>query len=228
MKNITVNKKPVVIIGAGGFGREVLDVIDAVNQVKPQYEVLGYVVDSQYGAPGTIVNDCPILGGYDWLENRHKDVLVICGVGPTHHRLQLIRRAETIGCTFFSAIHPNALLTKWVKIGVGVVITAGSILTNQIHIGNHVHVNLDCTIGHDVIIDDFVTLSPGVHISGNVRIKEGAYIGTGANTIEKLTIGEWSTVGAGSTIVKDVPSNTTVVGVPGKVIKTKENNWHLK
>ena len=76
----------IVIIGAGGFAREVLDVINAVNQKKPQYDVLGYIVDPQYGSPGTVVNEKPILGGFDWLQKRAKDMLAICGVGPSHHR----------------------------------------------------------------------------------------------------------------------------------------------
>jgi acetyltransferase EpsM len=77
------------------------------------------------------------------------------------------------------------------------------------------------------VVEDFVTLAPGVHVSGNVNLGEGCYVGTGANIIEKIRLGAWSTVGAGSTIVDDVPPNTTVVGCPGKVIKTREQGWHL-
>ena len=108
------------------------------------------------------------------------------------------------------------------------MITAGSILTNQIRIGNHVHINLDCTIGHDAILQDFTTLAPGVHVSGNVAFGHGCYVGTGANILEKLHIGEWSIIGAGSTITKDVPANTTVVGLPGIVVKTRESGWQVK
>jgi len=219
--------EPVVIIGAGGFAREVLDVIDAINQQEPRYEVLGYIVDPQFGSPGELVNEKPILGGFDWLLKRSKDVLAICGVGPSHHRYRLVKRAEEIEVRFFSVIHPTAVLTRWIQIGDGVVITAGCILTNQIRIGYHVQVNLDCTIGHDVVMEDFVTLAPGVHVSGNVKLKEGVYVGTGANIIEKIEIGEWSTIGAGSVVVKNVPSNSTVVGVPGRVIKEREPRWHL-
>jgi len=219
--------RPVVIIGAGGFAREVHDVIDAVNEEKPQYEVLGYIVDPQYGSPGTVINEKPILGGFDWLSKRSEDIVAICGVGPSHHRYNLVKRAEAVGCRFFSVVHPTAVLTQWIQLGQGVVITAGCILTNQIRIGNHVHVNLDCTVGHDALLEDFVTLAPGVHVSGKVVLGTGCYVGTGANIIDKLHIGEWSIIGAGSTVVRDVPPNTTVVGVPGKVIKTHEPGWHL-
>jgi sugar O-acyltransferase (sialic acid O-acetyltransferase NeuD family) len=219
--------KKVVIIGSGGFGREVLDIIDACNRLENPYEPLGFIVDAQYGTPGTIINDKPILGGFDWLEKHAKDVYVTCGVGPPHLRFQLIQRATALNSRFINLIHPSAILTRWVTIGEGVVIAAGCILTNQIRIGNHVHLNLDCTIGHDAVLQDFVTLAPGVHVSGNDTLETGCYIGTGANIIEKLHVGNWSIVGAGSTIVKDVLANTTVVGIPGKVIKERQAGWHL-
>ena len=220
--------KKVVIIGAGGFGREVLDIIDACNQVQEIYDPLGFIVDPQFGKPGTLVNDRPIMGGFDWLEMHGEDTFVVCAVGPSHQRYQLIERAKELNCRFISLIHPSVIMTRWISIGEGVVIAAGSILTNQIQIGNHVHVNLDCTIGHNAHLKDFVTLAPGVHISGNVTLETGAYVGTGANLIEKLQIGEWSTVGAGSVVTGDIPASSTAVGVPARVIKEKEAGWHLK
>ncbi len=218
----------VVIIGAGGFGREVLDVLEAVNQVQPTYDILGFVVDPGYQTPGMILNDIPILGYYDWLESHKTEVKATCGVGAPAARYRLIRKAEQIGVQFFSAIHPRAILTRWVNLGAGSIITAGCILTNNIRIGEHVHLNLDCTIGHDVVIEDFVTVSPGVHVSGNVTLKQGCFIGTGANLIEGKTLGAWSVVGAGSVVVKDIPENATAVGVPAETIKTREAGWHLQ
>lgn len=218
--------RDVVIIGAGGFAREILDVIDSINSISPKYNVLGYIVQSGYGSPGQLINDKPILGDFDWLAEHAQDVEVICGVGAPEVRLRLVRLASEYGACFCTIIHPSAILTKWIEIGEGTVITAGCILTNQIKIGKHVQINLDSTVGHDVRIDDFATIAPGVHISGNVHIQTGCYIGTGANIIEKITIGPWSIIGAGSTIIQDVPPNTTVVGVPGKVIKVRPEGWH--
>ena len=217
----------VVIIGTGGFGREVLDVLEAVNQVETRYEILGFITEPGFQNPGELINDKPVLGYYDWLEQNKDQVRAICGVGAPATRLRLIRQAEQMGVQFFSVIHPRAILTRWVKLGTGSIITAGCILTNNITIGEHVHLNLDCTVGHDVVIEDCVTVSPGVHISGNVRLKEGSFIGTGANLIEGKTIGRWAVVGAGSVVVKDVPANSTAVGIPAAVIKTRQPGWHL-
>ena len=217
----------VVIIGAGGFAREVLDVFDAINAVKASFVVQGFIVDSQYGRPGTYVNGKPILGGFDWLAKNAPDVKAICGVGASEHRFGLVKRAEEAGVCFCNAIHPRAVLTNWINIGCGTVVTAGCTLTNQIRLGSHVHLNLNCTIGHDAVVEDFVTLAPGVNVSGRVVLRQGCYVGTGANIIEDREIGAWSIVGAGTTIVKDVPGNVTVVGSPGKVIKTRLEGWHL-
>ncbi len=220
--------KKIVILGAGGFAREVLDIFDACNRVGQDFDVLGYIVESQYGSPKTLVNDKPVLGDFDWFAGHSDGIYAVCGVGAPELRIRLVMSAQKWDVRFCNIIHPSAILTRWVTLGEGVVITAGCILTNQIRIGNHVHVNLNCTIGHNAVLDDFVTLAPGVHISGKVTLSTGCYIGTGANLIDGVYVGEWSIVGAGSTIVEDVPPNTTVVGVPGKVIKTCEAGWHLR
>lgn len=218
----------VVIIGTGGFGREALDVLEAVNQVEARYEILGFITEPGFQQPGTLINEKPVLGYYDWLEENKSEVRAICGVGAPAIRRRLVRQAQKIGVQFFSVVHPRALLTRWVQIGEGSIITAGCILTNNISIGDHVHLNLDATVGHDAVIEDFVTVSPGVHVSGNVRLAQGSFIGTGANLIEGITVGPWSVVGAGGVVVKNIPTNTTAVGNPAKVIKTHQPGWHLE
>lgn len=221
------SSRPVAILGAGGFAREVLDIFEARSEAGETVDVLGFLVDPQFGEPGTMINDKPILGGLDWLESRATSVDLICGVGAPEIRLDLVRRASRYGSRWTTAIHPSVVMTRWVKLGDGVVIGAGTILTNQIRVGDHVHLNLDCTVGHDVVIRDFVTVSPGVHISGKVEVRPGAYLGTGAAIIEKRVIGEWAVVGAGAVVSADVPANSTAVGVPARVIKVREPGWQL-
>lgn len=219
--------RSVVIIGAGGHAREVLDIFDARRELGDSVEVLGYLVDPEFASPGTLVNGLPILGGLDWLKDNSDATAAICGVGAPHLRRDLVARASEFDVQWINAIHPSVIMSRWVELGSGVVIAAGCILTNQITVYDHVHLNLDCTVSHDVRIEPFVTVSPGVHISGSVKIQTGAYIGTGANIIEKRTIGEWSVTGAGAVVNADVPPNATAVGVPAKVIKTRQQGWHL-
>jgi sugar O-acyltransferase (sialic acid O-acetyltransferase NeuD family) len=177
----------VVIIGAGGGSRDLLDIFEACNRVKAACEVLGFIVDARYMAPGTPVNDKPVLGGFDWLREHKNEVQAICGIGAPDVRARLIQQAEAIGIHFCSVIHPTAIWTPRIQIGVGTSIGAGCILTNQIKVGNHVYVNIGCTISHDSVLEVYVTLSPGVHIAGNVTLDEGCFIGIAANIIEKKT-----------------------------------------
>lgn len=214
-------KKKYVILGAGGFAREVLDIFEASREAGQNCEVLGYLVDAQYGLPGTIINDKPILGDFGWLAEHAREVLVLCGVGDPIIRKRLVERAIDCGTRFGNIIHPSAILTKHITLGEGIVIAAGCILTNQIRIGDQVHINLDCTIGHDCVLEDYTTLAPGVHVSGGVTLGEGCQIGTGANIVEKKRIGAWSLIGAGSVVITDIPRDSTAVGVPAKVIKTR-------
>jgi len=216
----------VAVIGAGGFGREVLDILEACNASSPKYDIVGFVVEEGFGDVGASVNGKPILGHFDWVQQHANDVLFTCAVGAPQHRRRLVRIALECGARFFALIHPAAIMTSRVSIAPGAIVTAGNVLTNNIVVGPHVHINLSCTVGHDAVLQDFATLAPGVHISGNVTISDGAYVGTGASIIEKVSIGEWSTVGAGAVVVRDVPPNATAVGVPAKVMKTREPGWH--
>lgn len=217
----------VTIIGAGGCGREVADIIEAMNVDQPRYTVLGYIVEAKYAIVGKMINDLPVIGDFEWFE-KHPQVQTICAAGMPEIRHRLVAKAEKAGAKFFNAIHPSVILSRWITISEGVVIASGTTVTNRVNIGRHVHINNGCTVNHDDSLDDYVTLSPGVHLAGNVVLEKGAYMGIGSIVIQQKTIGRWSIVGAGSTILEDVPPNTTVVGVPGKVIKTRDEGWHLQ
>ena len=166
-----------------------------------------------------------VLGDFDWLEQHSKDVYAICSLGAPHHRRRLVEMARKAGARFCSVVHPSTIINRDTTFGEGVIINGMCGISSLIHIGSHVQINAMTLIGHDAVLKDFVTVSPGVMISGKVTIEEGAFIGIGSIIIEKIAIGAWSVVGAGTTVVKDVPENTTVVGVPGKVIKTRPSGW---
>ncbi len=213
----------VVIIGAGGFAREVQDIL-RVRANEFEF-LLGFIDD--FAEPDTRINGHSVLGNFDWFKTEQaKGARAVVGVGAPEVRRRLVKRAEALGVKFCNVIHPSTISSHYVKLGVGVVIPPGCVLTNNITIGNHVHLNLNSTVGHDAVIEDFVTTAPGVHINGFNVIKEGAYIGTGVNIIEQITIGEWSVIGTGAAVIRDIPPNTTAVGCPAKVIKTRKEGWH--
>jgi len=214
--------KKVVILGAGGFAREVLLIFKDANVVNREWEVLGFIDENEENQ-GVFLCDLPILGGFDWFENgRSSDISAICAVGSPQIKRKMVEKANDIDLKFCSIIHPSAKMSKYVEVGEGTIIAAGNILTTQIKIGSHVIINLDCTIGHDSVIEDYCTVAPGVHISGNVHLEKGGDFGTGSVIIQGITIGAWSIIGAGAAVVNDIPSHVTAVGVPAKVIKEHE------
>lgn len=214
--------KRVVIIGAGGLAREVADIFAACNQVRQEYEIVGFI-DENPASHGAALNGFPVLGDLSWFDGVDKTkICVITGIGNPVSRRKVVDKALKQSLQFCNVIHPTAVVTPFITYGVGLVITAGCVLTNQIVIGNHVYLNLDCTVGHDTTIDAFCNINPGVHISGYVHLETGCEIGTGAAIIQGVTIGKWSIVGAGAVVTADLPANVTAVGVPAKVIKTRE------
>ena len=216
----------IVIIGAGGLACQILDIFEACIRLGRRYEILGHIVEDQCRKPGSQINGLSILGDFDWFATSHEEMFVTTAIAAPETKFRLVNKAKKWGIRFCNIIHPATILSRQVSIGEDVALHAGSILSYGTDIGNHVIVNTNCTIGENTIIENFVTLSPAVHVSGEVTIGTGTFIGTGANIIEKVHIGEWSVIGSGSTIIRDVPPNTTVVGVPGKVIKTREAGWH--
>lgn len=219
-----------VIVGAGGFAQETADVAEAA-----EIDLAGFVVDAQYGMPGTLVNGYPILGDLIWLREQ-ADTAAVVGIGLPHQRWRIIERLEKSlsfydrlkrPLSFYNVVHPSVCLSPHLRMGHGIVMCAGNILTTQVHVGDHVHVNMDCTVGHDTVIGDFVTMSPGVHLSGNVSVGKGAFLGTGAVVIEGIEIGAWSIVGAGAVITQNIAPNKTVVGF-NRVVKSREKDWHVE
>jgi len=209
----------VIIIGAGGHGRSVLNAFRDANKSKKQRHILGFVDDNKE-LHGKIICDVPVLGGFDWFDiNKQDDLYVINAIAAPRVKKEIIDRAYERNLKFCSLIHPSVWKSDYVEIGEGTFIAAGNILTTYIKIGDHVIINLSCTIGHDSIIEGFCTIAPGVHVSGNVHIKEGSDIGAGSVILQGRSIGPWSIVGAGSVVHKNVPPSSTAAGVPAKVIK---------
>lgn len=217
----------IVIIGAGGFAGEVVDVIEASREAGKSVTCRGLLVDPAFQRDSELLG-MPILGGLDLIPELAYSAKFICAVGAPEIRLRLVERAMKLGATFATVVHPHATVTSWVTLGRGVVVTAGARLTNRIEARDHVHLNLNSTVGHDCTIDDFVTASPGVHVSGGVHIGAGAFLGTGAVVLEKLTVGAWARIGAGSVVTQDVPSDSTWVGVPARQVKQREPGWHIQ
>ena len=215
--------KDLIIFGASGFGREVAWAVERINKVNPTWNLLGFM-DDDVTIQGSIINGYKVLGKSTEICN-YRNAFFVCAVGASRTRERIVGKMKDINpaIKFGIIIDPSVELSSLVTIGEGTIICAHTILTVDISIGKHVIINLDCTIGHDAIINDFATLYPSVNVSGITKIGHAVELGTGMQIIQGKAIGEYSIVGAGSVVVKDIPEKCTAVGIPAKPIKFFED-----
>ena len=209
----------VVVVGAGGFGREVLWLLRCVATPGNPLEILGFVDDDKC-LWGKDLCGARVLAGLDFFGcAAGSGARAVCAVGNPRVKRDIVERLMQLGVSFQSAIHPACQFSEFVKIGTAAIVAAGTVLTTQVEIGDFVTVNLNCTVGHDARLGSYTTLAPGTHVSGDVKLGEGVDVGTGAVLLPGVTIGEWTTIGAGAVVTKDIPSYAVAVGVPARVIR---------
>ena len=218
--------KRIVIIGAGGHGREVADIL---RQQRGQSigVVLGFV-DDNLSLHGSMLDGLPVLGDLNWLheDSDAKDVSVICAIGEPAVSRRVVSRASGYGLEFANAVSTSSTVSEFSKLGRGVMVFPGVAVNTGAVIEDHSILNLSATVSHDTKVGRHTNINPGAHLAGNVTVGEGCYIGMGANVLQGVSIGEWSIVGAGAVVTTDLPANVTAVGVPARIIKTREAGWH--
>jgi sugar O-acyltransferase (sialic acid O-acetyltransferase NeuD family) len=200
-----------VIVGAGGHGREALAVARAVDRDRGRRRSIGLVDDGD--TDPDLVDPTILLGTTQFLID-HGDEHVIAIGAPALRR----RVAERIGAAApaTSLVDPSAWIGDHVELGAGALVFPGAICTSNVRIGLHSHLNCGAIVSHDCCIGDFVSLSPGVKLNGAVTVADGAFLGTGAIVLPGRSIGQNAVVGAGAVVIDDVAAGTTVVGVPAR------------
>jgi sugar O-acyltransferase (sialic acid O-acetyltransferase NeuD family) len=214
----------VLIIGAGGHGKELLSYIRDLAAQGERVRVRGFVDENKSRGP---FSASEILGGFDDLRSflqQHTDTVFryITAVGDNQVRENFVEKIESLkmkSLTPWTLHHPRAIVGHNAEIGAGSCLAPGSIITTQVKMGKHCILNVNASISHDCVIGDFTNINPGAVICGNVRIGHGCYIGAGATIIDKVSIGEWTVVGAGAVVIDDLPDHVTAVGVPATIIK---------
>jgi sugar O-acyltransferase (sialic acid O-acetyltransferase NeuD family) len=207
----------VILIGGGGHASDVLGVFEACARAgRTEAQVVGIVADVEIDPRRFAHRGVRQLGDLSDL-GRIDASHYIVAVGFGRPRRQLDERVRPFGLTPATILHPLADVPPGVPIGPGSVILAGVHVSPMAAIGRHVYLSHGCLIGHDCRIGDYATVLPGAAVSGDTVLGEACTIGTKAAVIEGLTIGAGATVGAGAVVLKDVPPDTTAVGVPAKV-----------
>lgn len=208
-----------LVIGAGGFGRETLDVIEAMNRAgTAAYHVTGVADDGpraqslarlgergyrHLGSIAGVVKDSP-LGSY------------ALAIGAPEDRRRVAAFMDAAGWRPVTLFHPAAGIGSRPDIGEGCIVCAGVQVSTNVRLGRYVHLNPNATVGHDAVVAEFVSVNPGVILSGEVEIETGVLVGSGAVVLQGLSVGHSSTIGALSCVTRDVPPNVVVKGVPGR------------
>jgi sugar O-acyltransferase (sialic acid O-acetyltransferase NeuD family) len=208
----------ILIIGAGGHGKVVLDILQAGGRYRP----VGFL-DANPKLAGSKIGGLPVLGAIHLL-GRLKQQLkiggVIVAIGDNRARSGYFKTITDTGLELINAIHPSATVSKTAVLGKNVIVAAGAVICTDCRVDHCVIVNTGATVDHECEISQSVHVCPGAHLAGRVRVGERAMIGLGANIIQCLQIGPDSIIGAGAVVLRDVPAGATVVGVPGRIIKS--------
>ena len=209
----------VIIIGAGGHGKVVLDIL----QHDSDADLIGFI-DDDVTSHDKIIDGLRVLGSVNSLSKLiavYKVDAAIIAVGDNKVRAELFDKMKGLGLKLKGAIHPDALIARDVEVGEGVVIAAGAVINTGGRIGNNVIINTGAVLDHDDVIEDNAHISPGVKLAGRVTVGKYTHVGLGVTIVEDLTIGENTTIGAGAVVLANIPANTTAVGVPARIIKHK-------
>jgi len=209
-----------VIIGAGGFGRETADAVRAANAAGGSWRLLGYL-DDDPALSGSCVDGVPVLGGTAELSRLPDASVVVCTGRPDNYlsRPRIVGELDLPAERYATIMHPTAAISASSRVGPGSVLLAHVVLTAAVRIGSHVAVMPQVTLTHDDVVGDFATLASGAHLGGGVRVGAGAYVGAGALVREHRAVGPGSLVGMGSVVLSDVPAGQVWTGVPARFLR---------
>lgn len=206
--------RPLVIVGAGGQGREALDTVEALNAAAPApvWEFRGFLADDDRSAPLLAARAVGVVGPVEHLHDLDADYVIAIGDPSVRRAVDGI--ATDAGRRPATLVHPSAQVGSAVRLGPGAYVGPGAILTTNVTVGRHTIVNVAATLSHDVVVGEFATIGPGSHLAGNVRVGDDADLGVGVVARPGSVIGAGTVVGAGAVVVGDLAPGVVAVGVP--------------
>ena len=209
--------KDLVIIGAGGFGRETLALVEEINEATPTWNFVGFIDD---GELGVLPEGYSTLGGLEYLKNMNPKPYAVISIASAAVRERIAGICEKAGIPFATLIHPSVKMKgSLCTVGEGSILCDGVKLAVNSHVGKHCIMNMSCGLGHDTIMDDFSSMMSETITGGDTYIGKRCYFGLRCTVINQLKITDDCTFGAGAVVVKNAEVAGTYVGVPAKMIK---------
>lgn len=207
--------KKIVIAGAGGFGRELLQWIKDINEKKTTWVIIGFIDDNLNALDG-VETDTKIIGTIkDYIGKEDEEVALAFGSPELKRKIVTLLKAK--GATFATIIHPTALLSPFAHYGEGFIMFPYSKLSCNSTVGDFVTL-LSTPIGHDNVIGEYTVISGGCNIVRNVKIGKDVFLAAGVCITQNVVIGDGAYLGIGSVILKDVKPGSKMFGNPARVI----------
>lgn len=203
-------RQPIVVLGAGGFARQVPSLIRDINAVVPRYDIVGFLAPEN-SAPK---NSLPVLGTDQKLSGIAANYVI--GIGIPSLRASLDEFATGLDRDPVTLVHPQTSTEMDVSLGPGCIVMPGVRLQASSSLGRHVLVNANAVVGHDCQVDDHAVLSPLSMLAGDVRIGRKVLIGAGAVVLPGRAVGDDAVIGAGAVVTTDVPPGACAMGVPAR------------
>lgn len=208
--------KELIIVGAGGFGRELLQWIKDINKIYNKWSIKGFIDDNRNSLENFKCSLSIIGTIEDWIPKKN-EVFAIAIANPlVKEKCVMILKSK--GAIFENIIHPTAIIGEDNEIGEGFVAYPFSAITNNVMVGNFVTL-LSSGIGHDVKIGNYTTISSQCDITGGVKIGDRVFIGSTVTIIPNRSIGDDVYIGAGSVVISNIKQKSKVFGNPAKRIE---------
>jgi sugar O-acyltransferase (sialic acid O-acetyltransferase NeuD family) len=206
----------VVILGGGGHGKVVLDILRAADQ----HRIVGFI-DADASLADTSIEGVKVLGGVNLLPKLRQQKIraAIVAIGDNRVRLSYAKLVADAKLELINAIHPRAIVSPSAQLQRNTVIAAGATICAQAVLGESVIANTGCIIEHECVVGDGAHICPGAILAGRVRIGAGVMVGLGARVLPCLNVGDHALVGAGATVTRDVPPSATVIGTPARPMR---------
>ena len=207
--------KKILIVGAGGFGRELLQWIKDINAEKPTWEIEGFLDDNLQALDGAEI-DYPVVGTISDWQPKDDEVFALA-MGKPQLKRMVVEKLKSRGAHFAAVIHPTALVSPFAHYGEGLVMFPYSKLSCNSTVGDFVSI-LTTPIGHDNEIGDYTMISGGCNIVRNVKIGKDVFVAAGVCIAQDVVVKDGAYIGLGSVVLKDVKAGTKVFGNPARII----------